>query len=66
MKHTIALLLAGALASAPIAAAEVQFTDAEQAQCDAEGGCHVITLQALRRAMHQAHEAGKATCKSTI
>ena len=66
MRHTIALLLAGAMASAPIAAAEVQFTDAEQAQCDAEGGCHVITLTALRRAMQQAHDAGRAVCKATI
>lgn len=60
------LLLVGALISAPVAAVETLFTSEEQAVCDAEGGCHVITLQALHRAMQQAHEAGKATCKSTI
>ena len=60
------LLLAGALISAPVTAVETLFTNEEQALCDAEGCCHVITLQALRRAMQQAYEAGKATCKSTI
>lgn len=61
MRRGIALLLA-----ATVAAVDVQFTDDEQAKCDAEGGCHVITLRALRSAMQQAHEAGKAACnKST-
>lgn len=66
MKHTVALLLAGALASAPVAAVDVQFTADEQAQCDAEGGCHVITMRALHRVMQQAHQAGQAACKSTV
>lgn len=62
----IAILLAGALIAAPVAAVSVLLTDDEREMCETEGGCSMITHDSLKRLLTQAHEAGKATCKSTI
>lgn len=60
------LLLAGALASAPVAAVDVSFSDEEQAVCDAEGGCMIVTRLVLHKAQQAAYEAGKATCGAKV
>jgi hypothetical protein len=60
------LLLAGALASAPVAAVDVTFTDEEREQCDAEGGCMIVTRLVLHKAQKAAFDAGKATCGAKV
>lgn len=61
----IALLLAGLLASAPLAAIEIRLTDEERTSCDAEGGCVVVTRQFLRQVRDIGKAEGLATCKAT-
>lgn len=61
MKRIIALILSMACANAP--AFELTLTDAEREACDAEGGCVVISRGLIAKTLHQAYDAGKATCE---
>lgn len=70
MSRYLAPLLAGALISAPVAAVEISMTEDEQAMCEREGGCEIVTMQSLRalaaRAYSAGMEAGKTACRGTI
>lgn len=56
---TAALLLAGALASAPIAAYDLSMTADERKSCDEQGGCVVVTRQWLLGRLQTAQAAGE-------
>lgn len=62
----LALLLAGALIAAPVAAGRIEMTAEEHAQCESEGGCIVITVRAVRSIYREGVEAGRASCKAQI
>lgn len=64
MNH-LALFLAGALAAAPVAAAQIELTPEEAQQCEAGDGCLLVTVRQLRKVICDAHEAGKSTCPAT-
>lgn len=61
----LALLLAGALASAPATAGRIEMTAEEHAQCEAEGGCIVITMQYIRNLMRESFDAGTKSCSAS-
>lgn len=44
MSRYLTLLLAGALTSAPVAAVEISMTEDEQAMCEREGGCEIVSV----------------------
>ena len=56
------LFLAGALVAAPVAAVRIEYTPAEAAQCEVEGGCGIYSAAAIRSLMSEAYRAGRATC----
>ena len=56
---TAALLMAGALASAPIAAYDLSMTADEQKSCDEQGGCVVVTRQWMTGRLQAAYAAGE-------
>lgn len=56
MKPVLILLLALVLPGATA----VELEPAEQARCDAQGGCHVITLRSLESFFRRAFDAGHA------
>ena len=62
----LALLLAGALAAAPATAGRIEFTAEEHAECEAQGGCQVVTMQFLKSLYRDGFEDGKATCKAKV
>lgn len=49
------VLLLAAGTAAPV---EIEYTAAENAKCEAEGGCHVVTFKALRQLYGDGHKAG--------
>jgi hypothetical protein len=58
MKRTVLALLTGCLIVGPAPALQIEgnritLSAEEKAACDAEGGCAVLTIQALRQ-MHEA------------
>ena len=59
MKHAAALLLTLLLAACA-AAVTTEYAPEEQAKCDAQGGCHVITLRSLEQFYRKAFDAGLA------
>jgi len=50
------------LVTGPLAAIEVTLTDEEQSKCDDAGGCLVITLQNLDKAVTEAFRRGAVSC----
>ena len=54
-------LLAAMCANAP--AYELTLTPSEQAKCNEDGGCDVMTFAQLRAAMQLAYDAGRKTCE---
>lgn len=60
------VFLAGMLVTGPAPGVEITLTPAEQAQCDAEDGCHFMTKQKilvlLGMAERLGYEAGKKAC----
>lgn len=70
MSRYLTLLLAGAMLAAPVAAVEVSMTEDEQAMCEREGGCEIVTRNWLRalaaKAYSEGHAEGKTACRSTL
>lgn len=70
MSRYLTLLLASALLAAPVAAVEVSMTEDEQAMCEREGGCEIVTRNWLRglaaKAYSDGHAAGKTACRNSI
>ena len=60
------LLLAGALIAAPVTAGRIEMTAEEHELCESQGGCQVVTTQALRSLYREGVEDGKATCKARV
>lgn len=68
MKHLLAFL-AGALASAPLCAVEVQgnhiiLDESEMLMCALDGGCSVVTNNALRDAIANEVARALAACRN--
>ena len=65
---TCAILLALCLATAPISAIEmhrgniITMTDADQAACDAGGGCVFVTREKLQEAVEEAVKRRAGNC----
>lgn len=65
---TIALVMVASLAAVPVQALDVQhgytisLTDAQMAQCEAEGGCHLISEQAAMKAIEDAARKMAGNC----
>lgn len=57
---TAAVLLALLFVATAAAVTIEHDDDAEKAKCDAEGGCHVVTLRSLQRMYFKAFAAGQA------
>lgn len=64
MKRAAVLLLA--LLCIPAPAVQLRMTQPEAEQCEAEGGCTVISQAMLHKLLMQAHRAGMATCESEL
>ena len=60
MNKLIAAILAAACANAP--AFELAVTRTEKATCDDQGGCIVVTRQAVVDMVREAHRAGLMRC----
>ena len=60
MKRIIAVILAAACANAP--AFELALTRTEKTACDDQGGCIIITRQAVVDMVREAHQAGLMRC----
>ena len=58
MKLAIVLLLALYVMAA--AAVTIEYDADEKAKCEAEGGCHVLTLRSLEQLFRKAFAAGLA------
>lgn len=60
MNRIVAIFLCMACANAP--AFELKLSAEEQAACANEGGCIVVSRKLISDAVHQAYDAGRATC----
>lgn len=58
----LALLLAGALAAAPVIAAKLYLDDDEVVECNAGGGCLVVTQRYIDGLVKAAFEHGRGMC----
>ena len=64
----VALTMMAGLAAVPVEALDVQhgytisLTDAQMAQCEAEGGCHLITERAALKAIEDAAKKMAGNC----
>ena len=69
MKY-LAVLLAGAMASAPLCAVEIKdnhivtLTDDDVAVCENGGGCGVVSHDALAEALQERYNAGLHDCRN--
>ncbi len=65
LTHILATLLAGALIAMPtVAVLGAEVTDAEQAICEQQGGCLLITNDWLDRKLREATADGRAEGKA--
>lgn len=59
----VAATVVAAIASAAVYAVEIKLDDKEQAQCQAEGGCFVMTRGLLNELLKRARAEG---CKGSV
>lgn len=45
---------------------EISLTQKEKGQCAEEGGCFVVSAEAMQKAVLLAYQAGQATCESRL
>lgn len=66
MRAPLLLLLAGALAAAPATAGRIEMTAEEHELCESQGGCQVVTTQALRNIYREGVADGRAACAKSL
>lgn len=64
VKRIIAIILSAATVNAP--AFELTLTEPEREQCEAEGGCVVISRALLQHALDKAQRLGLSQCEKRV
>ena len=72
MKHRVATLLAGLLLVGPAPAVQapevttIQLSEADQARCNAEGGCALVSLHLIQVFINAERARALQSCKESL
>ncbi len=66
MRRVVAQFMASLLVCLPALAVEIDASAAEAAQCQAEGGCVLITHKALKSLASDFYDSGYTQCKTDV
>ena len=64
MRRLTALILSLLMSSA--GSVQITYSQAEHAECEAEGGCIMVTHAALQQIAQRGYKAGQATCETRL
>ena len=64
MRRAVTWAMASLLVCMPVVAVQVTVSDEDMAKCGEEGGCVLVTKQAVKRLLDSAFSAGVAQCKT--
>ena len=64
MKRLTALILSFAMSSA--GSVQITYSQTEHTECQAGGGCIVVTHEAIQQIAQLGYRAGQATCESRL